>query len=53
MNATISLGIVAAGIFGVLLFATLASRRTAVDPQEFIVGGRDVRRAVSLAFTRR
>ncbi len=40
MNATISLGIVAAGIFGVLLFATLASRRTAVDPQEFIVGGR-------------
>jgi SSS family solute:Na+ symporter len=40
LNAAASLGIVAAGIFAVLVFATLAARRTAVDPQEYIVGGR-------------
>ncbi|MBD5634054.1 MAG: sodium:solute symporter family protein [Candidatus Eremiobacteraeota bacterium] len=40
MNAWISLGIVAAGVLGVLVFASLAARRADVDPQEFIVGGR-------------
>ena len=40
MNAGISLGIVGIGVFGVLVFATLVSRRATVDPQEFIVGGR-------------
>ena len=40
MSAPVSLGIVAAGILGVLVFATLAARRAAVDPQEFMVGGR-------------
>lgn len=40
MNAAVSLGIVGAGILGVLIFATLAARRTNVDPQEYIVGGR-------------
>ncbi len=40
MNPSVSLGIVGTGIFAVLIFATLASRRTVVDPQEFIVGGR-------------
>ncbi len=40
MNAAVSLGIVAIGILGVLVFATLGSRRANVDPQEFIVGGR-------------
>jgi len=40
VNAAVSLGIVGAGILGVLIFATLAARRTNVDPQEYIVGGR-------------
>ncbi len=40
MNPSVSLGIVASGLLAVLTFATLASRRATVDPQEFIVGGR-------------